>query len=374
MTENELILNEVKENRLKFRVDHFDIIIAEYIGKYGRGHLKLNPPYQRMFRWTLEDQSTLIESIILGVPLPPFFVFQNDNGLWELIDGVQRTTTIINFISENSFTLRDLEVLKGLNGKKFQELPTSIKLKIENFRIRIETVEESNDIFSQYLLFSRLNSNGEKLEAQEKRNFLIYKKNPDFYGKIQELAMNSDYLNTIYWEEESPKEKKKESEEEIEKTKREKKIEKQENVEYVIKFFLARYIVNFKKETKEYKNISSLIDEQIINYLDEVTEEQLEREYEIFVETFKFLYRTIGDLTLKKNNKKINNIANRFTVTCGVSFMANKEGMTKLELLKSIDEYYYNQEFIKLSNSSQSPTKRIFELNKLSFNFFNGDR
>lgn len=375
MSENlyENILAELKENRTKFRVDHFDIILLEYLRKYEEGNLILDPPYQRTFRWNEKDQSTLIESIILGIPLPPFFVFQRDDGRWELIDGLQRTTTLTRFTSKDSFKLKDLEILKTLNNKTLWELPPAIKLRLENYRVRIEIVEETKDIFSQYLLFKRLNSNGEKLEAQEKRNFLIYKQNPEFYEKIQKLASNKYFIDTLNWDN-LEKRVLSAGDEQLEKSIRTKKIEKQENVEYLIKFILARYFVKYNIPTKEYRDISSLIDDQIIKYLNFMTKDSLANEYSVFVKTFKSLYSLLGDSTLKLNNKKVNNIANRFTVTCGLSFLfENNFKLTRETLIEKIHEYYTSNEFKKYTKSSYSPTKRIFELNKFSYNFFCGD-
>ncbi|EGQ79914.1 hypothetical protein HMPREF9094_1056 [Fusobacterium animalis ATCC 51191] len=96
--DREKILKEIAENRNKFRVDHFDIVISEYIRKNEQDELTLDPPYQRTFRWTKKDQSLLIESILLGIPLPPIYVFQREDGVWEVIDGLQRTMTIISFL------------------------------------------------------------------------------------------------------------------------------------------------------------------------------------------------------------------------------------------------------------------------------------
>lgn len=348
------ILNQLDENRKKFRVDHFDIILSEYISKYGREEIVLNPPYQRIFRWNLNDQSALIESILLGIPLPPIFALQTQNGEWEIIDGLQRTKTILNFFDEeNSFKLQELKILTELNGKSFKELPNEILLKIKNSRIRIELVEETDDIFSQYLLFNRLNSNGEKLSEQEKRNFLIYKKNKFFYKKIQNLGNESDFLNVIGWN----------------KNEHDERIRKQENIEYVIKYFLARYTSQRDKKNN-YSNIDEFINSEIINFLDETSEKNLENEYNIFKETFKFLNDILGKEALKKNGKRANNISNRFTVTTGISFLIEKNLQESSFIKKLIADYFNSQEYLRLTKSGYSPTKRIYELNKYSYLFF----
>ena len=144
---------QVKENRKKFRVDHFDMVISEYIERYNRGDLVLDPPYQRLFRWDDISQSQLIESILIGIPLPPIFVFQNEDFRWEIIDGLQRTNTLIKMLGSNSEKIfQGCDIITELNGKKFVDLPENMQRVIRNTRIRIEVVEETDDIFSQYLL------------------------------------------------------------------------------------------------------------------------------------------------------------------------------------------------------------------------------
>lgn len=348
------ILNQLNENRRKFRVDHFDIILSEYTSKYDRGEIILNPPYQRIFRWNLDDQSALIESILLGIPLPPIFALQTQKGEWEIIDGLQRTKTILNFFDQtNYFELQGLKILTELNGKNSRQLPNEILLKIKNSRIRIELVEETDDIFSQYLLFNRLNSNGEKLSEQEKRNFLIYKKNKSFYKKIQNLGNESDFLNVIGWD----------------KNEHNERIRKQENIEYVIKYFLARY-TSQKDEKKNYNTIDEFINNEIINFLDEMSENKLEKEYILFQKNFKFLNDNFGKEALKKNGKRANNISNRFTITTGISFLIEKNLQDISFIQRLITDYFNSQEYLRLTKSGYSPTKRIYELNRYSYLFF----
>ncbi|HDP1311284.1 TPA: DUF262 domain-containing protein, partial [Enterococcus faecalis] len=181
------IMDEIRENRKKFRVDHFDIVVSEYVSRYKERKIVLDPPYQRIFRWDIEKQSALIESILIGIPLPPIFAFSNDNYEWEIIDGVQRTTTLLHFLVPELFpekfnvkngkgpVIEGCTILKELNGKRIDDLPENAVNALKNARLRIELVEDNSDSYSQYLLFSRLNNNGEPLSAQELRNFLIYK-------------------------------------------------------------------------------------------------------------------------------------------------------------------------------------------------------
>lgn len=60
----------------------------------------IRPEYQRLFRWIRTQKTALIESILLGIPVPPVFVAEDANGIWELVDGLQRVSTIVSFFGE----------------------------------------------------------------------------------------------------------------------------------------------------------------------------------------------------------------------------------------------------------------------------------
>ena len=80
------------------KTDNYPMSIGELSNLYQDGDLKINPIYQRMFRWDIAQQSALIESILLNIPIPPIYVYQNENGKWNLIDGQQRLSTIFKFM------------------------------------------------------------------------------------------------------------------------------------------------------------------------------------------------------------------------------------------------------------------------------------
>lgn len=75
-----------------------DISFGELINMYKAGELVIRPEYQRLFRWTRTQKTALIESILLGIPVPPVFVAEDGNGIWELVDGLQRVSTIVSFL------------------------------------------------------------------------------------------------------------------------------------------------------------------------------------------------------------------------------------------------------------------------------------
>lgn len=71
-----------------------------YVPLYRDGDIDIHPEFQRIFRWNSTQKSRLIESILLGIPIPPIFVSQRDDGVWDVIDGVQRLSTVLEFVGE----------------------------------------------------------------------------------------------------------------------------------------------------------------------------------------------------------------------------------------------------------------------------------
>jgi uncharacterized protein with ParB-like and HNH nuclease domain len=93
MTQQDNLLSEVIKSRQEYITDGYSMSIGEIVSNYKEGEIIINPDFQRKFRWSEQLRSRLIESILIGVPLPSIFVYQNDKGKWEVVDGVQRLST-----------------------------------------------------------------------------------------------------------------------------------------------------------------------------------------------------------------------------------------------------------------------------------------
>ena len=178
-------------NSNKYIQDKYSMSLRELITMHQNSEINLTPVYQRLFRWTEEQASKLIESIMLGVPLPPIFVSVR-NGNWEVIDGVQRISSILwfygNLKNKKPLTLKNLEILKELNDETYSELKKKYSSSVFKFfdmrRIDVNLFVSEN-IESEYTLFNRLNTGGITLSAQEIRNFLISKLDNKFYEEIK---------------------------------------------------------------------------------------------------------------------------------------------------------------------------------------------
>ena len=94
------------------------------------GNYELNPDFQRRRRWNNEKKSKLIESFIMNVPIPPIFLYENDFSHYEVMDGLQRLTTIYDFYTDK-FELEGLQLWRELNGRTYSSLPEKVKKGID---------------------------------------------------------------------------------------------------------------------------------------------------------------------------------------------------------------------------------------------------
>jgi hypothetical protein len=171
--------------------------------------IDIAPEYQRHFVWDNDRQSELIESIFLSIPIPPLFFAENRDGTLEVIDGVQRISSIVHFIGSpellttidrnSALRLSGLKKLDTFNGKTFAELPPSIRNRLLLRSLRVTSLNDKSDDNVRYALFERLNTGGVLLHPQEIRNCVFrgelnsllrdLKTSPDFKAVVN-VAVN----------------------------------------------------------------------------------------------------------------------------------------------------------------------------------------
>jgi len=137
--------------------------------------------------WDKKKQSRLIESIILKAPLPSFYFDAEKDNTWQVVDGLQRISTIKNYIVDKTLTLEGLEFLQQFNGKKYDDLPRDLQRRIKSFPITAHIIQEGTRDDIKYILFSRINTEGLTLAPQEIRHALNQGKPADFIKELAEL-------------------------------------------------------------------------------------------------------------------------------------------------------------------------------------------
>lgn len=135
--------------------------------------IDLRPVYQRRERWRPPKQSALIESFLLNVPVPPIYLSEEDFGVYSVIDGKQRLTSIRAFM-RNQLALTGLREIAALDGYRFRDLPAALAnaLQVRPY-LRVVTLLRQSDPELKYEVFTRLNTGGEPLNAQEVRNVVF---------------------------------------------------------------------------------------------------------------------------------------------------------------------------------------------------------
>lgn len=157
--------------------------------KYDRGQIDLQPEYQREYVWKIDLQSRLIESLLLQIPVPPLYFVKLNSGKLEVVDGQQRLTTLIRFIS-NEFALQKLQKLSSLNDKTFKDLSEQDQEKIRDSTIRSIVIDSGSNHDLRYEIFERLNRGSMPLNEQEIRN-CTYR--GEFCNLLRILERNPDW-------------------------------------------------------------------------------------------------------------------------------------------------------------------------------------
>ncbi|MBF0408698.1 MAG: DUF262 domain-containing protein [Candidatus Riflebacteria bacterium] len=199
------IQEQIDENRKSVASDSYDIAIRQLYDMAVEKMIDIAPDYQRHFVWDEARQSQLIESIMLGIPVPSLFMATNKDSSWEVIDGLQRLTTIINYIGTEEIIkktnpkckklkITGLEKLTAINGLVFEQLPKSLQMMFMTRPIRVTVLNDRSDFEVRYDLFERLNTGGVILHPQEIRNCVFAGRFNDF---IRELAKYSAFRSVV---------------------------------------------------------------------------------------------------------------------------------------------------------------------------------
>ncbi|KIX12680.1 DUF262 domain-containing protein [Dethiosulfatarculus sandiegensis] len=205
--------DQIDQMRKEIRTDGYGMSIGEWISLYENKEIDIHPEFQRFFRWSLSQKSDLIESILLGIPIPPIFVSQRKDGVWDVVDGLQRLSTIYQFVGVlkdestnniNPLVLQKTKYLSDLEGKKWNDLDDTRgsltaeqRLIIKRSKINVSIILRESDDIAKYELFQRLNTGGSALTPQEVRNCILVMVKPEFYKWLRELADNENFQESI---------------------------------------------------------------------------------------------------------------------------------------------------------------------------------
>ena len=185
---------KVPKELRKIRTQAYDKSVEDTVRMIEKGRIFLEPDFQRNSQvWDYKTASQLIESVLLNVPIPPIYVAEEDDGTWNIIDGLQRLTSFKNFY-EGKFKLRGLYYLKELNKQNYENLNSNAKGILDNGLLRIILITKESHPEMKYDVFMRLNRGSVKLTEQELRNCLYRGTLNDL---IKDLRNNQQLLKIL---------------------------------------------------------------------------------------------------------------------------------------------------------------------------------
>lgn len=286
------LLQEIDDKKRQISTDGYPMSIGEIISLYKEGALDVHPEFQRFFRWSIAQKSKLIESILLGIPIPSIFVSQRADGVWDVVDGQQRLSTILEFVGELKdengqikphSTLVETSYLPSLQGMTFKDgdeghrFDQNLQFIFKREKLDLKIVKRESDDTIKYDLFQRLNTLGSKLSDQEVRNCLLVMINQPFYNWLNELSKFEPFLNVI--------------------SVADRLIEEQYHLELVLRFLILRNMD--LEDIRSTQDLGVFITEKMIE-MSADKDYNLAYEEQVFKFTFTFLDNALGSESFKR--------------------------------------------------------------------------
>jgi hypothetical protein len=360
---------EIQKSRQSIYTDGYDMSIGEITNLYKDGDLIIDPEFQRLFRWDASKKTKFIESIILRIPIPSIFVFQATDGKWELIDGLQRTSTILELMGllkdpdgliQEPLTLEGTKMLPSLAGKKWGEseeetatsLSSSQRIEIKRSRMRVEIIKKDSNPRSKFELFQRLNEGGAALTPQEIRNSVLVMLNPPFFRWLKALTEKPAFKATVRLTDNAEMQ--------------------QRAVELATRFIVYRTI-----PYQSGLDVNEYLSEGIAQLATEGTLD-LKQEESVFERTFEIVRDTVGDSAFKRFDGTDFTgpflLSSFEVVAIGISHnLSNVSQQLKEDpsyLATKIRTLWDNETFRKNSGAGVRGTTRLANLVPFSMNYF----
>ncbi|MCM2505425.1 DUF262 domain-containing protein [Aureimonas altamirensis] len=184
----------------KIRITTKSFTLREVMGQIEDDDIDLSPDFQREYVWKDRQRTRLIESILLGIPLPAFYFNQSESGRYQVVDGVQRLSTIALFMRNgHRLSASDLEYLYDLDGMLYEQLDTAAIRRFRSTQIVVHIIEPQTPDEVKYDIFNRVNTLGSPLSAQEIRHAMSAIRSREFIRRLAESDAFDAATEHHYW-------------------------------------------------------------------------------------------------------------------------------------------------------------------------------
>jgi uncharacterized protein with ParB-like and HNH nuclease domain len=340
-------LQEELDNRRKeIRTDSYSMSIGELINLYENKEIEIHPEFQRFFRWSQTQKTRFIESLLIGLPIPQVFVSQREDGVWDVVDGLQRLSTIYEFAGvlrdesgdlKNALILEGVDSLPSLQKKKWEDpndiansLSPAQRLLIKRAKIDVAILKQESDPMAKYELFQRLNTGGSIATDQEIRNCLLIMSNPGLYHWLRELSQNEAFQSCISLSDKARQE--------------------QYDLELLLRFIIFRSMNQETLDKIPYQDISELITRRAVDFSEEST---LNREAEetAFNVTFSVLSQQLEADSFRKYDVQKEKFVGGFLISAfeavalGLGFHYEQVANSHIDVLDRVKRLWADQRF-----------------------------
>lgn len=297
-----MLKEEIEEAKRSVSTDTVQITIGEVGNMYTSKELNILPDFQRLFRWTNERKSNFVESILIGIPIPPVFVYENEDGTWELIDGLQRISTLLEFMGVlkdvdtgdvRRSQLQKTKYLPSMQGLVWEEkaegevaIDKALQLFFRRARVDFQILKHPSDPKTKFDLFQRLNRGGAYANEQEVRTCSMVLANPAFTQAIRQFAQREDFKSLFQITDEQEG--------------------NQKDVEYVVRLIVHTF-VNFDRTL----DVQEFLDMAIVDIMTTNDQSEVMTTMSWLVET---LHRTLGERALFPPADAAGGVAPRFSL------------------------------------------------------------
>lgn len=340
------------------KVTKKDFSIFELHRKYKKGQLILEVDFQRKDVWKYKQKCELIESILMGLPLPIFYFKLQNNSQYVVVDGKQRLSTLFEFL-ENKFVLKSLKILNFLNGKRFEDLTEDLGVyqsQLEDYQVYSHVILPPTPDKILFDIFDRVNRGGTQLNKQEIRNALYHGRGLDM---ITDITKSCEFEKA---------------------TRIEQKKDCRMKGPYLVTRFLSFYLLFnhlLWDNGKEYEYVGDLDElvEVTLTQLNNMQENYLEKLKNLTIQCLTMSYKIVGKGAFRREfqeSKPIN--MNIFEVT--LYFMSlmlkSTRKVSDEEIYINLKEMINSEKFLRYIGNSRDNSANVYGRFKMTENLWKG--